>query len=87
MKPTEMNPHPGGGPGGAGQWPTGMPSRPHGVGTVGADVIRRLHLRLLTVGPCRGHIIAPSELNSSTNFRLVHYHYRAITDLSYRRDR
>jgi len=26
---------------------------------LGADLIRRLHLRLLKVGPCRGHINHP----------------------------
>ena len=32
----------------------GPRSTPHGVGRLGADVIRRLRLRLLTVGPWRG---------------------------------
>jgi len=27
-----------------------------GLGRLAADVTRRLHLRLFTVGPCRGHI-------------------------------
>ena len=34
----------------------GRRSTPSGVGVMGGDVIRRLHLRLLTAGPCRGRI-------------------------------
>jgi len=37
--------------GGAGQGPWSTPCR-----VAVSHIIRRLHLRLLTVGPCRGHI-------------------------------
>jgi hypothetical protein len=54
MKPTDAeahNIHPG--PNRAGP---GSRSTPCGVGGMGRDLLRRLHLRLLTAGPCRGHI-------------------------------
>ena len=49
-----------GGPSGAGQC---VLSTPSGVGTkLGVDLIRRLHLRLLTGRPPRGHIEAHLSL-------------------------
>jgi hypothetical protein len=53
---------------------------PAGVGVVAVTFIRRLHLRLLTVSPYRGH--APTTMHPSSGSRqrgpkeLAHLHVR-----------